>query len=398
MTHEGALAGITVLDASQMLAGPICAMRLGDLGADVIKLEPPGRGEHNRTHGFGAVRIGDETPTFLALNRNKRSVALDLKNPAGLEALRDLVRCSDVFVQNYRVGTAERIGVGFDDLAAINPRLVYCQITGYGTTGPYRDRPGQDLLVQGYSGSMWSVGTSSDPPTPSALWAVDVMTGYQAAIGILSALLSRGRTGVGQKIEVSMLATVLDCQAQELTAFLNTGLLPTRPATRVAHALIPAPYGVFKTVDSWLTLAMSPLPALGDVLDDDRLRSMTGEDDGMTRQDEINAILAPILAARTTDAWIELFDAHRLWAGKVYTYADLAADRHVVETEMLIEVDHPVAGRVRMPAPPLHLSATDASVRRPPPRLGQHTDEVLREFLGYDDARLAGLREAGASG
>jgi crotonobetainyl-CoA:carnitine CoA-transferase CaiB-like acyl-CoA transferase len=394
----GALDGIRVLDASQMLAGPICAMRLGDLGADVIKVEPTGSGEHNRTHGFGPTRIGGETPTFLGLNRNKRSISLDLKHPDGLAVLRDLVRSSDVFLQNYRVGTAERLGVGWEQLREVNPRLVYAQISGYGETGPYRDRPGQDLLVQAMSGSMWSVGAAGDPPQPGAIWAVDAMTGYQAAIGILAAVIARGRTGKGQKVSVSMLGAVLDAQSQELVTFLNTGLAPERPATRTAHALIPAPYGVYRGADGWLVLAMAPLAALGEALDDDRLRVMDDEIDATTRRAEIDAILAPILATRTTAGWIAFFDARRLWSGRVYTYAELAADPHVLATGAFIDVEHPVAGRLRMPAPPIRLSATAAAVRRPPPRLGEHGGEILAEIAGYDQGRIEALRATGALG
>ena len=398
MSTEGALDGIRVIDASQMLAGPICAMRLGDLGADVVKLEPPGSGEHNRTHGFGPLRIGGETPTFLALNRNKRSVALDLKHPDGLAALLDLVRASDVFLQNYRVGTAERLGIGWDQLRAVNPRLVYAQISGYGEDGPYRDRPGQDLLVQAMSGSMWSVGAAGDPPQPGALWAVDAMTGYQAAIGILAALHARERTGQGQKVSVSMLGAVLDAQAQELVTFLNAGLAPERPAVRTAHALIPAPYGVYRAADGWLVLAMAPLAALGDALDDDRLRVMDDEIDGTTRQAEIEAIVAPLIARRSTADWIALFDARRLWSGRVYTYAELATDPHVTATGAFVDVEHPVAGPLRMPAPPIRLSATDATVRLPPPRLGEHSAEILADVAGYDLARIEALRRSGAFG
>ena len=398
MSTEGALDGIRVIDASQMLAGPICAMRLGDLGADVVKLEPPGSGEHNRTHGFGPLRIGGETPTFLALNRNKRSVALDLKHPDGLAALLDLVRVSDVFLQNYRVGTAERLGIGWDQLRAVNPRLVYAQISGYGEDGPYRDRPGQDLLVQAMSGSMWSVGAAGDPPQPGALWAVDAMTGYQAAIGILAALHARERTGQGQKVSVSMLGAVLDAQAQELVTFLNAGLAPERPAVRTAHALIPAPYGVYRAADGWLVIAMAPLAALGDALDDDRLRVMDDEIDGTTRQAEIEAIVAPQIARRSTAEWIALFDARRLWSGRVYTYAELATDPHVTATGAFVDVEHPVAGPLRMPAPPIRLSATDATVRLPPPRLGEHSAEILADVAGYDHARIEALRRSGALG
>jgi crotonobetainyl-CoA:carnitine CoA-transferase CaiB-like acyl-CoA transferase len=392
------LAGLTVLDASQMLAGPICAMRLGDLGANVVKIEPPGRGEHNRSHGIGGVRIGGETPTFLGLNRNKRSVALDLKQPAGLEALLDLVKVADVFVQNFRVGTAERLGVGWADLSALNPRLVYCQISGYGETGPYRDRPGQDLVVQGYSGSMWAVGAMDDPPSPGALWAVDVMTGYQAAIGILAALAGRERTGRGDKVSVSMLGTVLDCQAQELALFLNAGVAPERSTVPTAHALIPAPYGVFRTADGWLTLAMSPLPSLGDALDDDRLRAMTGENDGVIHRDRIQAIVAAALTAGSTADWLRRFEGLRLWAGPVHTYADLANDPHVAATGMIMHVEHPTAGTVRMVAPPISLANGEVTVRRPPPRLGEHTAEVLHDLAGYDEARIGALVSMGAAG
>ena len=234
-TPLGALDGIRVLDGSQMLAGPICAMRLGDLGADVLKIEPPS-GEHNRSHGFGAVRVGGETPTFLGLNRNKRSVTIDLKSAAGLAVFLELARAADVFLQNYRVGTAERLGIGWQQLHAVNQRLVYAQISGYGEEGPLRDRPGQDLLVQAMSGSMWSVGAKGDPPKPGALWAADTLTGYQVAIGILAALRARERDGEGQKVSVSMLGVIMDCQVQELTTYLNGGTTFPRTERPSAHA------------------------------------------------------------------------------------------------------------------------------------------------------------------
>jgi crotonobetainyl-CoA:carnitine CoA-transferase CaiB-like acyl-CoA transferase len=391
-----ALEGIRVLDASQMLAGPICAMRLGDLGADVLKIEPP-RGEHNRSHGFGSLRVAGETPTFLGLNRNKRSVVLDLKQPAGLETLRRLVAVADVFVQNYRVGTAERLGIGWQQLREVNPRLVYAQISGYGEDGPFRDRPGQDLLVQAMSGSMWSVGARDDPPQPGALWAADVMTGYQAAIGILAALHARERSGEGQKVSVSMLGVIMDCQSQELAAFLNGGTTFERSERPSAHAWIPAPYGVYRTADGWLVLAMAPLPRLGAVLGEPRLAAMSGEDDGMLRRDEIAAILSPILETRTTDEWVRFFDGHRLWSGPVATYEDLEHHPQVEATGMIATVEHP-DGPVRLPAPPLRMSATPPSIRRAPPRLGADTAAVLREWLGWDDAAVAAVASSGVPG
>jgi crotonobetainyl-CoA:carnitine CoA-transferase CaiB-like acyl-CoA transferase len=393
----GALDGIRILDASQMLAGPICAMRLGDLGADVLKVEPP-TGEHNRSHGFGAVRVGGETPTFMGLNRNKRSVTIDLKAPAGLAAFLELATVADAFVANYRVGTAERLGIGWEQLRAVNPRLVYGQISGYGEEGPYRDRPGQDLLVQAMSGSMWSVGARDDPPRPGALWAADTLTGYQAAIGILAALHARERTGEGQKVSVSMLGVIMDCQAQELATYLNGGTTFPRTERPSAHSWIPAPYGVYRTADAWLVLAMAPLPELGGVLGEPRLAAMTDEDDGMVRRDEIDAILEPILASRTTAEWVAFFDAHRLWSGPVATYQDLEHHPQVVAAELIAEVGHPVAGRLRLPAPPLRMSATPPSIRRAPPLLGADTETAFREWLGWDEARLAAAARAGAFG
>jgi crotonobetainyl-CoA:carnitine CoA-transferase CaiB-like acyl-CoA transferase len=394
---SGALDGVRVLDASQMLAGPICAMRLGDLGADVLKIEPP-RGEHNRHNGFGAVRVGGETPTFLGLNRNKRSVTIDLKQPAGLEALLDLVAQADVFLQNYRVGTAERLGIGWEQLHAINPRLVYSQISGYGEEGPLRDRPGQDLLVQAMSGSMWAVGAADDAPQPGALWAADAMTGYQATIGILAALHARERTGKGQKVSVSMLATVMDCQTQELVTHLNTDATFERTEEPSAHAWIPAPYGTFRTRDSWLVLAMAPLVALGEALDEPRLTELGGADDGVQHRDEIHRLVGARLLERTTSEWVAFFDERRLWSGPVATYDDLAEHPQVQATGMIQTIEHEVAGEVRMPAPPLRLSDTPAEIRLAPPRLGADTDAAMREWLAWDDERVRTARTAGAFG
>jgi crotonobetainyl-CoA:carnitine CoA-transferase CaiB-like acyl-CoA transferase len=392
----GALAGVRVLDATQMLAGPLCGMRLGDLGADVIKVERPGTGEFNRTHGFEGVTVDGEMTTFLAVNRNKRSAAIDVKHPEGRQALLDLARNSDVLIQNFRRGTAERLGLGYEDLAAVNPRLVYCSISGYGVVGPYRDRPGQDLVIQGYSGSMFSVGAKDDPPLPGALWAADVMTGYQAAIGILAALEARHRTGRGQHVEVDMLSVVLDAQVQELVTYLNSGKSPTRTAQPTAHASIPAPYGVYRTADGWLTIAMSPLSALGDALNDDVLRGMSEYDDGHTRKDEAYARLRGAFVSRPTEEWIQLLDGHGVWCGPVYDYEDLVADPHVREAGLIAEQPNAAGGNIRTVRVPVSLSETPAAIRRGAPSLGADTAQILAQVAGYDDDRVDLLAREGA--
>lgn len=395
-TPDGALAGVTVLDITQMLAGPLCATRLGDLGAEVLKIEPPGTGEFNRTHGFQNVVVQGETSTFLAVNRNKRSVAINLKDPEGLAVLRDLVRDADVLIQNFRAGTAERLGIGYQQLHELNPSLVYCSISGYGPDGPYRDRPGQDLVMQGFSGSMWAVGKQGDPPVPGALWAADVMTGYQAAIGILAGLQSRSRTGVGQHVQVDMLTVVLDAQLQELVTFLNSGASPTRSGEDSAHASIGAPYGVYRTADGWLTMAMCYLPNLGEALDDDWLRSLTDPGAPTTHRDEIYARIRNRFDDRTTAEWMTIMDRCGVWVGPVYDYDDLQADPHIVATGAFTSQPHYRGTEVRTVRVPIRMSGTPTSIRRGAPQLGGDTADVLSARLGYSADRINALASGGA--
>ncbi|TAM71162.1 MAG: CoA transferase [Microbacteriaceae bacterium] len=388
------LAGLKVLDASQMLAGPICGMRLGDLGAEVIKLEPPTTGEWTRTHPFANAQVGGESTAVLGLNRNKQSLTVNLKDPRGLELVHSLVEGCDVFLQNFRVGTAERIGIGYEQLAEINPRLVYCQITGYGEDGPYRDRPGQDLLLQGMSGSMWSVGSKADPPAPGALWAVDAMTGYQAVIGILAALREREQSSRGQKVSVDMWSVAMDSQTQEFTTYLNCGIQPERTNEPFAHAWCNPPYGAYRSKDGYILLSQMPIDLLGEAVDDDRLRAITSWADAEVRRDEIRRILEEILPAKATSEWLEIFYVHKLWAGPVLTYADVAADPHVAAHGMISTVTHPTAGELRLPAVPIRFSRSVADIRLPPPLLGEHTTELL-EAHGIDRTEIDDLRTRG---
>jgi crotonobetainyl-CoA:carnitine CoA-transferase CaiB-like acyl-CoA transferase len=374
-----------------MLAGPIAGMRLADLGADVIKVEPPASGEFNRTHGYAGVNIAGHMTTFLALNRNKRSLTIDLKSEAGRELFYALVRKADVVLQNFRLGTVERLGIGYEDLRQINPRLVYASISGYGSDGPGAKRPGQDLVLQGYSGSMWFVGSADDPPMPGGIPAIDAMTGYQTVIGILAALLQRGRTNAGQHVEVDMLSVVLDAQIQELVTYLNSGLKPERREESTAHAWIPAPYGVHETLDGYLTMAMCPIDALGRAIGSDRLLGMTYEQ-GLENADEIYRILRPILKTRTTAEWIEHFDRFNIWTGPVYGYPELEADPQVNARGLITSFEHPEAGTIRTINSPIRMSgSTVPAIKTPPPLLGQHSEEIVRGVLDWSRERFEQL-------
>lgn len=391
--EAGALAGLRVLDVTQMLAGPLAATRLGDLGADVIKIEGPA-GEFNRTHGFADIRVHGEMSTFLAVNRNKRSFCVDLKSDQGREVFLALVRTADVLLQNFRFGTAERLGIGYTDLAEVNPQLIYCSISGYGSSGPYRDRPGQDLIIQGYSGSMFSVGRDDDMPLPGALWAADAMTGYQAVIGILAAVQARAHTGQGQHVEVDMLSVVFDAQLQEYVTYLNSGSKPQRTSEWSAHPFIPAPYGVYQTKDGWLTLAMSPLSRLGEVLEQDWLKGLTDYTDGATHGEAIYRRIRGAFLERTTAEWLALCDAAGVWAGPVHDYDDVASDAHVRQTGMFVDQPHHTGDTVRTARPPIHLSATPTRILIGAPELGADTADLLAE-LGYDEARIGELIRSG---
>ncbi|MEY3335776.1 MAG: hypothetical protein RL566_699 [Actinomycetota bacterium] len=383
------LEGLRVLDLTQMLAGPLAGTRLGDLGADVIKIENPDGGEFNRSHGFQDVTFLGEMTTFLAVNRNKKSLPINLKHPQGVELLKKLVKSSDILVHNFRPGVLERLGLGYEDLRAVNPQLIYCAISGYGRVGRLANRPGQDLILQGYSGSMFAVGAEGDPPRPGALWAADAMSGYQAVIGILAALHARSKSRQGSLIEVDMYGVVLDAQLQELVTFLNTGKKPTRSLSPSAHASIPGPYGVYRTQDGWMTLAMSPLPALGKLLDNDWLQSLTDYNDGHVWRDQIFAEIENAFVGQPTAYWVEKADEFGVWAGPVYDYDDLISESHLIDSGLI--TSQPGAnGEVKTVGVPLKINGSRPKIRIGAPSLGADTVKILKS-LNLSDEEIRDL-------
>jgi crotonobetainyl-CoA:carnitine CoA-transferase CaiB-like acyl-CoA transferase len=390
----GILSGYRVLDCSIAMAGPFAAQRLGDLGADVVKVEPV-TGEWQRHVSAGRAHGNRINVSFLSLNRNKRSLAIDLKSANGKALLFDLVKGADVFLQNYRPGVAKRLSVDYEALSTINPRLIYVSISGYGESGPYINRPGQDLILQGISGAMLSAGRADEPPTPAGQYLVDAVTAYTAFEGALAALLHRERTGEGQLVEVNMLDTITTLQMQELSVFTVAHKPQARSAEPHAHVYIRAPYGAFATKDGFIIVAFPSLKKFGALIGEPSFLAMEDEVDGWSRRDEIFARTRERLTVKTTAEWLALFRDNDIWAGPVYGYADLVDDPQIRHNGTFVEYDHPTEGRVKTPGFPIRFSKTPSQVYRGAPLAGEHTRDVLRE-AGISDARIDALVAEGA--
>ncbi|MFI5410832.1 CaiB/BaiF CoA transferase family protein [Kaistia sp. UC242_56] len=390
----GILSGYRVLDCSIAMAGPFAAQRLGDLGADVVKVEPI-NGEWQRHVAAGGARGNKVNVSFLSLNRNKRSLAIDLKNPDGKAMLLELVKTADVFLQNYRPGVAKRLGVDYESLSKINPKLIYVSISGYGEDGPYLNRPGQDLVLQGMSGAMLSAGREGEPPTPAGQYLVDAITAYTAFEGALAALLHRERTGEGQLVQVNMLDAITTIQMQELSVFTVAGKPQTRSAEPHAHVYIRAPYGAFATTDGFIIVSFPKLATLGAVIGEDSFLAMDDEVDTWEKRDEIFAKTREKLKTKSSAEWLELLRAADIWCGPVYGYADLVEDEQIKHNGTFVEYDHPTEGHVKTPGFAIKFSKTPSTVERGAPLTGEHTRAVLAE-AGLDEAAINDLLAKGA--
>jgi len=354
----------------------------------------PFTGEWQRHVAAGGARGIRVNVSFPALNRNKRSIAFDLKDPEGYKIALELVRSGGVFLQNYRPGVANRLGLDYETVRTVNPRIVYVSISGCGESGPYVDRPGQDLLVQGLSGAMRSAGRDTDPPLPAPMYIADAITAYSAFEAALAGLMHRERTGEGQLITVNMLDAIIAMQMQEMSIFTVGGKPQRRTAEPHAHCYIRAPYSAFRTADGYVILAFRPLKKLGDLLAIAELETMDDETDGHERRDEIYRLVASRLRERSTNEWLELFRANDVWAGPVHSYADVVADPQVAENGSLVTYTHPTEGEVTTPGFPMRFTRTPAQVRLGAPVAGQHTEEILAE-LNVPKERVAELLARG---
>jgi CoA:oxalate CoA-transferase len=383
----GALDGILVVDLSRILAGPYCTMTLGDLGARVIKIENPDGGDPTRS--WGPPFVNGESAYFLAVNRNKESVTLNLKNGDDAAILRKLIEKADVLVENFRPGTMTRLGFSYEACAALNSRLIYASISGYGQTGPESSRPGYDLIAQSEGGVMSLTGSPDGPPFKSGVSQADITAGLWALSGILAALYAREKTGRGQRIDIALVDCQISLLAYHVTNYFATGQIPNRMENR--HPTI-TPYEMYAASDGYVTVAVGTehqwkrfcvVLEMEDLVLDARFRTNS---DRIAHREELEAILVPRLAQRSVSDWLERFGAAGIPAGTVKNVAEVLESEQARARGMMVEVEHRVAGRLRFTGSPVKLSETPAVVRRAPPGLGDDNIAAAREFLGMGES------------
>lgn len=390
------LDGIRVVDLTRVLAGPYCTMMLADMGAEVIKIEEPEKGDDTRA--FGPPFVGGEAAYYLSVNRNKKSCTLNLKAKEGKAILRRLIESADVLVENFRPGTMERLEFGYRQVSAWQPRLVYCSISGFGETGPDAGRPGYDLIVQGEAGIMDLTGDPDGPPFKVGTAVADLVSGIMAAQGVTLALYARERTGRGQRVEVAMLDAVASLLAYNSGIFFATGESPTRRGNR--HPTI-VPYETFRASDGWLNIGVAndslwakycQVIERPDLQDDPRFATAPKR---VENREELIPLLSQLMAKRTRQEWIQALDGAGIPCGQIRTVGEVCTSPHLLARGMIVDLPHPTAGTVKATGIPIGLSETPGAAQSAPPLLGQHTVEILTDLLGFAPDEVTAFRRAG---
>jgi crotonobetainyl-CoA:carnitine CoA-transferase CaiB-like acyl-CoA transferase len=389
------LSGLKVVDLSRFIAGPYCTMKLGDMGAEVIKVETPGKGDDSRA--LGPPFLEGESAYYLSFNRNKKSVTLNLREKEAQEVLHKLIADADVFVENFRIGVTEQMGLTYEDVKKIKEDIIYCSITGYGHNSPYRKKPSFDVMIQGEAGLMSITGFPDGPPQRLGVAIADVLGGFHAVEGILLALLVRNKTGKGQFIDVSLMDSIISILTYQAGNYLATGEAPTRVGNR--HPMI-TPYESFETKDGYVIFAVgnqrlweSFIKAMGreELNDDARFADMKSRNQHPA---ELKAIIEEITKQKDAQEWVEIMEKAGVPCGRIRTIDQVLTDPHVDVREMVVEKEHPTAGMIKLTGVPTKLSLTPGEVMLTPPTLGQHTEEILKS-LGYSDEVIRAMKKKG---
>jgi crotonobetainyl-CoA:carnitine CoA-transferase CaiB-like acyl-CoA transferase len=375
---------ILVIDFSQLLSGPSAGLRLADMGARVIKIEKPGTGDICRELYVSDVMLEGESTIFHAINRNKESYAADLKITDDLEKVKLLISEADVLIHNFRPGVMERLGLGYETVKSINPSIIYSEISGYGEEGPWRDLPGQDLLLQSVSGLAWLSNNDNTTPTPMGVAVVDILAGAHLVQGILAALYQTAVTGEGALVQVSMFESILDFQFEVLTCFYNDGNeLPVRSSINNGHAYVAAPYGIYKTKNGYLALAMGNIVTLGELLKCEPLKQYTNPEDWFNRRDEIKKILADHLLRCTTEGWLNILEPADIWCAKVLDYDALTKEDAYKVLEMELKVKTSNGLEITTTRCPIRVDGNLLLSDKGAPLLGEHNKLIEEEFIAH---------------
>jgi crotonobetainyl-CoA:carnitine CoA-transferase CaiB-like acyl-CoA transferase len=383
---------IRVLSFTHYLQGPSASQILGDLGADVIKIENP-KGAYERYWSGAEAFLNGESVFYMLAGRNQRNLSINLRAEEGKEIVRKLIPEADVIVENFKPGAMERLGFGYEEVREANPGIVYCSLTGYGPTGPYSERPGQDMLIQALSGLAMQNGGKHDPPTPVGMAVVDQHAAVLGALGILAALYERASTGRGKKVDSNLLSAALDLQIEPFNYHINGSQLYERSPSGISSRFHQAPYGVFETADGHISISLPTMEQMAEALGDESLAGYTREDQ-FKKREEINAKIAERLRSEGTEHWYRAFDETGVWYAPVNDYSDIEDDPQLEANGSILTFDHPRAGKMRLLAHPVRYDGQALPVRTVPPDLGEHTGEILHE-LGYDAEAVGNLAEKG---
>jgi crotonobetainyl-CoA:carnitine CoA-transferase CaiB-like acyl-CoA transferase len=375
------LEGLIVLEFSQFLSGPVAGLRLADLGARVIKIERPGSGDLCRSLYLSDTDLDGDSTLFHAINRNKESFAANLKDPSDIEKIKKLIKKADVITQNFRPGVIERIGLDYDEVKKINPKIVYGSVSGYGNEGPWKDLPGQDLLAQSRSGLAWLNGNGGDAPTPMGLAAADMLAGNYMAEGILAALFKSLKTGEGSLVETSLIEATLDFQFEVLTTYLNDGnRKPKRSSYNNAHAYLSAPYGIYKTKDNYIAIAMTPVPALGKLLSLDSIIQFDDQKDWFVKRDEIKKLIGDWLILKNTQEWLDILQPADIWCSEVLEWDKLLQDEGFKVLDMIQEIKRPDGLSIKTLRCPIRINNEISKSSIAAPKIGENTLPISEEF------------------
>ncbi|CAN5347037.1 CoA transferase [soil metagenome] len=374
-----ALDSIRILDFTQMMLGPFATQLLADLGADVIKVERP-EGEWERGLALQGGYVQGQSAAFLAMNRNKRSLTADLKDASDRAMLLDLVATCDVVVENFRPGVMERLGLGYDDLRAVKPDLIYASGSGWGRDTPFskENRPGQDLLIQSMSGIADSTGRSIDPPTPAGTAIIDHATALTLANAILAAIVARSVHGIGQRVEVDLYSTAIAMQCQEISSFVNQAEDYTRSTTGIAQSWLSAPYGIYRATDGWIAIAMADITILGELLEAPPLTAL----DPWLDRDEVKLVLEELVGRQSVAHWLEVLLAAGIWSARVRSTREAVDELRELDSDLLVTVAGPEGQPIELVGCAIRMSATPWQQRLAPPRIGEHTADILAELEG----------------